>query len=677
MKNSSAKSASRRQPKLMYAAIALAGVAAVIGWLWYTGNISVGRNNTANMPMVKVLAWDNKALPPALVAQGKTFALKADYSKESAQKLAFKLLGTDQLESQDGMLYGYTWGEQPQGSSSAYTFVPETGAFSYASAQGKPLTASGSSIDKADAFLRSLVDDPTLTATATYRKKDRPGVTFVEFHRDWQKVGLPILNALGLLNTKENQTLADITLTSREDRISSSNIHQTSDNADGLARANDFNTATIGINDQTNSVTSVVSNIRQFKASDGKSAKLISYDKAVQKLTDNRAEFIYTTPAGAGLPAFDKVYPSGGADAKLATVTERTLAYLEEPQSVPQDKLEPYYLFRGTAELTNGHRVKFVAGVRAVDSGRWPSISWISKNARAVEGGGAGSSVVPNTPDECIPATTDLANVRAIFPGVNIGQLKPEALDRVKGTGDNARTGDWYAYSTNGGLSADDVVKSMEEVKRKYPDLNHRNPARVKVELGRLRSNLCPVRLTGKSPTIFVYGPLGTSLKITPTPQLTYADPALDGQNWPVNIGVSGAEVNGFLAPYIYYESVPASYTKPSNGWVVKKGHLPQLAKGIAKKLALTALEQERLLVELQQAALDVSASEVFVGLLPQAEVDQKLALTITPKVNTVRLHFYLAEANGRTVEPGLTKIERTDVMVLELGAVAPADAGH
>ncbi len=186
----------------------------------------------------------------------------------------------------------------------------------------------------------------------------------------------------------------------------------------------------------------------------------------------------------------------------------------------------------------------------------------------------------------------------------------------------------------------------------------------------------CPLRLTGASPTLFLYGPENTDYKVTPEVTLTYMDPVAEENSWLVHISDQGnTEVNNVERPYIYYEYEPVVFEKPQEGWVLNKSMLKQFAQKTLKDgLKLNDAETERGLFELQHAASTIKGTSVFIGLIAQSEVNQKVPITISPDPQAVyRLHFYVGSANSgenpRT--PLLYPLQRTETMALEIGSFA------
>ena len=178
----------------------------------------------------------------------------------------------------------------------------------------------------------------------------------------------------------------------------------------------------------------------------------------------------------------------------------------------------------------------------------------------------------------------------------------------------------------------------------------------------------CPLRVTGSSPTVFIYGQTGSNVQVESGADISYADPS--SNVWNVTIGDNSLRVNGLTRDWIYYEYENASFARPAQGWTVSKSELGSLgATVLSKKLGLTAQEAKRLNFELAHAASRVNADKVFVGLIAQNEVDSQLPLTVTAGYAVHRVYFYVGAAGKAVSAPSLEKIVRSPSMVVELGS--------
>lgn len=182
----------------------------------------------------------------------------------------------------------------------------------------------------------------------------------------------------------------------------------------------------------------------------------------------------------------------------------------------------------------------------------------------------------------------------------------------------------------------------------------------------------CPIRLTGSSPSVFVYGPEGMQVSVAQTAPKTYVDPATVNGSWDVTVHGSGLTVNGYERPYIYYEYSPVSFAKPQAGWVVNRSEMDSFVAGLAAKMKLNSAEAARLQYEAAHGLKAVKGESVFVGLIDQKELNTKLPLTFSKQPQAVdRIHFYLsaAAAGEHPAAPVVTPVVRAPYMVLELGS--------
>ncbi len=226
------------------------------------------------------------------------------------------------------------------------------------------------------------VDDGTLTRAVTYKQKEYPTVTFVEFHRDWEKTALPILNPIGLLNLPEGKPLTTLQLGETEPfTLKNPSIIATSNNEQGTMRPNDFNTVTVAVSTE-GTILSIESNLRKISEKSQVSKNdLLTPEDALEQFMQTGGDFALTIPAGTGPVSWEKVYPENLAKAENAIITDYILTYLENPPSVTQKSLVPMYTIRGIATLKSGYTVRFLQTLPALKSGH--SIFTYSRKAVA------------------------------------------------------------------------------------------------------------------------------------------------------------------------------------------------------------------------------------------------------------------------------------------------------
>ncbi len=622
------------------------------------------RLNAKSFPQVQFSNWVFPATAPLEKKEAQVYSFQTSFKKEYVVLLARKFGLTGEIKEKNNYFYlsqsSKTTGNQDN--LSFFVLDKNTGGFSYVSSQGIVLDKTLLS------FVQELTSDQTLSLFANYKDKRRSAeTTYFEFHRDWQKVGLPILNSFGLLNLPENQPLRALTFASKAGAGADSNIYATSDKADGLARLKDFNTLTVGITTEggKQKIISISSNIRPFKKTVLESSNLITFSQAKEKIVRRNYEYILTSPAGSGLVDFSKVYPQNKAVSENAQISECILAYIEKPPSVQQNSLFPYFLCRGTAQLTSGYRVNFVAATSAVLSSQ-SLLGVFAQDDTSQKQGTLGTpaptkppsqqqqSLPPPVVTECKPSVDELTETFVTADGVTIGIAQIYALLPTRKAG-------WFFVPPAGTSykTIDEITEFLQGLIDELKVKAETQPTQVRdfdqVFADYLDSEgKCPVWISTVSPSLFIYNNSGQGVEVKHGFNVTYFDKTED---------------------YIYYEYEKKQFNKPDQGWVVEKKDLSGLSASISDKLGLTPLESQRLLFELNHAATDVSSDRFFVGLIPQSEVENKLPLTFSPQPQVVyRLHFYVSSAeishlrgvtNGLTLQP----VTRKPFMVLELGA--------
>jgi len=337
---------------------------------------------TQNAPKVFFESYTNRSSFVNTSGNLKTYSLKTNFTSEEILSFA-KKFGVETIRpSNDSNIIIYNLSDKNK--KGIMSFDKQTGSFSYYSyGELYPVSyvQNQSAATEVKLFLKEIGLDETIVCTNTYQRKDTyPDTIFLECHRDWSKIGLPIVNLGGVLNIKEQRKISDLGVgklddfTPRDDSVFNvSNIDingnvRTENNANGKARPNDFNTITIGIA-KDGRILSVVSNLRWIdKETTINFNDLISQKDALSLFENHKEEYSLTIPAGAGLVDFNKVYAGNIASAKNAVINDISLVFLEKMMDAPQDKYEPYFLIRGTAFLNSGYTVKFVQVVSALKS---------------------------------------------------------------------------------------------------------------------------------------------------------------------------------------------------------------------------------------------------------------------------------------------------------------------
>lgn len=712
--------------------------------------------NAIQPPQALFGSWTGLQATQTYPSSSSVYTFKTDYTFDEAQTILNKLGFTSDITTENNTVVGYDAEEEGNGLSVAAVNLTN-GTMAYNSTDGIKLPAGATLGSKSVAFLRSLgMYDTTMEVGAQYKSKKHPGKTFVEIHRSWEKVGLPIFNAVGLLNLPEDQELSALTLDStNQTNGTDADIYATTDKSDGKTRSDEFNTITLGISDEDQSVTLIKSNMRPLATAAPSTSTLITYDEAVAMLRAGNYEFIYTTPAGGGDGTpWDKIFPQNKAEAQVANVSEALVVYLENHPSATQAALTPYFIFRGTAELSSGYTSRFVAGIPAISSTQ--SFSLVpAVHAQADDTGQKQGTFEmdpatrqqvdnPLTPTAVPPiqngvpipgAAGDQAvcdpTVAQMNPVVAYGGLYFGLAPRPD---KDHKPLEWYYIPTEGNVAVDSVlVANLQQIvdalqaainnpggnitqppvtaaaqnltptvyQTNEGDTGQKqstfevptvaqptytaqvaNKKDLKIRLFRKiigdiqdQVDYCPLRLTGSSPTVFIYGEEGTRVQVQPGADLSYASPYIpETGSWDVVTHADGSlTVNGLERGYMYYEYTGAGFAQPPQGWVISKSGISTFVSDVvAPGLGLTEQEAARAVFELTHAASSVTADTLFVGLVPQKDIDAALPLSVTGVSNVSRYHFYVAAAGTASVSsPQLEPIVRGSSLVLEIGSYA------
>ena len=557
-------------------------------------------------------------------------------------------------------------------------FNTGSGRYEYSSYGTYQLPAvSGSVTGNVSAFLLDLgLIDETVDCNITYQRTDIPDTTFVECHRDWNKTGLPIINFAGLLNIPDIQSVTDLQVGMVDENTPDNpDIVNVSTGQDGKERPNDYNTATVAVDSQGNLI-SINSNLKMIESSNQyASADLVTPEEAIARFQSADSLLSLIVPVDNNL-AWETVFPGNAAYDLNAQVSDILLTYIENPFG--GQSLTPLYLARCTATTAEGYEVKFlqaipalrnqlgmesaegqVAGLLAAAS-PYPTQYYDESLKLGTFNPDQGTVqqqaiTYPRSASPCVPAEDQLSPIISLGEFGMLGQWTinaPSPGDKY-GSGTTGKgyqqSGQWFLIPAN-----PQVLPEINQVVTAFDSLGvvGRGAEGGTRELDELQAewrkyNFCPLRVSGGSPTLIGYG--GT-YQVRVGREIVYLSPNPDNS--------------------IYYEYLPVKFSRPSQGWNVDKSDLSKFARTITKQLDLTSPEQDKLEFELNAAASKVNHQKLFVGLIPQSEVDGRIPLAVTPDVPVIRYHFYIGQANGPVLAPAIRPLVRSPQMILELGAV-------
>lgn len=297
----------------------------------------------------------------------------APFTKSNADTIASKLGVTSFNEKGDSENYEYST-TNDDSKRGTLVFNKESGTFSYESYgtfTPSSSTPSASVTQNTIELLKNLeIYDESIDCNITYEDTQKPGVKFVECHRNWSTLSAPFLNLGGVLNLPEQIKITSLQPGQVSPTMSLSNptITNVSTGGNGLARPNEFNTITVGMYDN-GQLYSIDSKMRKIE---GKTqvpeSDIMTSQEAYNAFIQGKGEMALTVPAGSGTVDYARVYPDNLAVTEIAAISEMTPAYLDKPFSAKQNAYEPYYLIRGTARLDSGYTVRFAQAIPALKS---------------------------------------------------------------------------------------------------------------------------------------------------------------------------------------------------------------------------------------------------------------------------------------------------------------------
>jgi len=179
-------------------------------------------------------------------------------------------------------------------------------------------------------------------------------------------------------------------------------------------------------------------------------------------------------------------------------------------------------------------------------------------------------------------------------------------------------------------------------------------------------SGLSSCYLTGESPFIFLYPTTPQQVTVTTEAKVTYSYPAIENNSWNIFADPSGTG--------LYYEYDPATVTfsKPTEGFVIKRNELEKTVTAISQKLQLNDKEGRRLQQEVSNALVGSDSSYIIVSIANKEEVNKNLPLSFSPQPESVnRIMLILNPTNSleKLKTPTIQSLTRHGFTVIELGA--------
>jgi len=650
-------------------------------------------------PKPAFTAWKGGDIAPVnYVEQTQIFELKTNFNSTDAQQVAqkFSLPGLPTIVSGSAVIKA----EPKTGDINRLMYDLKSGTYTYISSNGTKLIGVGANTaSKVESFIKGLYpNDSTLAYFSSYKRKSTgANITYYLVYRDWNKTStkkMPIFSPFGLLNLAEVNSLSGLNINSTLSLPTDADVYATSDRTDGYARADQFNAVTVGVQTKNGEekIISVNSTIRPLKSTSAKLGKVLPYNQAINLLKENKSEIFFITPSDKKAASWDTIFPGNVAKAEVGEIQESYMAYLEYPTFMSQSQIKPYFIFKGKAKLSNGYATRFIAAVPAIQgaqtTGFLPHFDFFGDVFAQAVTPIISPTADPNNPNndcqggQCqgtfqvtpgpSPAVTELP---AVTPGTS-GPCTPDQADLmymfVPNVGLWSYPGDEYWYY----VPPADRVPIQQEVTEVIQSAMLINPNRKTPEqiFAEAQSTKCPIKAAFHTPSIFIYGQKGTAITLSPSFPIK-AIPRLSAEGqWKAIIGDNGLiEINNLPNQYLYYEYSDISFTIPNRGWVIKKSQLPEFVKTVSNSLSLSTKEEERLAYELATSTEKISKDDLYIGLIPQGEIDKKLPLSLSPKpTNITRIHFYVSSIDAKpksVINPILTPVQKSGTSLFEVGS--------
>lgn len=650
-----------------------------------TENTTPAQRQTKTQPLPKTnfSEYSLNVVFPTLPALFKTYTFKTSVTAEEVQNWAktigFKnvvikeganlIMATDQMENDQALL----------------SVNKNNGSFLLINNTGFPVEIPDSDYGvAAKSFLDRLgIFDQSLVVSATYKRESAPGVTYVELHRDWNKLGLPLYNPVGILNLEEAVKLADVSLGYLENNApADADIVSSSDNHPGKIRPNNFNTATVAIDETTNSVITVNSNLRLFERIEQKPAgqSLKTPEEALEELQKGQYSFSLVKPTGEGDINLGNVFPENMVGVRDAVINDFILTYVDDVTQKKQTALIPHYLFRGTASLESGYQVQFVQTVSALKDNN--TLGLFAENAIPTVFTGQGNTIQYGTFN--IPAPTpgstaaDCSLIDHIFKLPNGGYMAWYP---------NSEPRNWFYIPPPGETLTPEELDAIDDEMRALTtaacNLSKKDPSICAAPANFSASNCYFVG--SASPFLHLYSKNTRDVKVRLNKnQIVYNDPPFtlpDGWDFRLDPASNLIFANGITGRGLYYE-FNKEYFRPefsklrddSRGFIVKKVDLKDFIDKLAEQLELNAAEKLSLSAELNKEKSNISAESLKIGIIDRQTLDKILPVQIYPQPETAeRLIFYLTEGNpdNKINPPVLKPVDRnSDFSLVEIGAI-------
>lgn len=642
------------------------------------------------LPKVEVDTYVLNTQLPQKPAQTKIHTLKTDYSEADVRAIALNL-GLLPFENQNVVVDKspsvYQIYDLQNDLFLAYDL--DNGSYIFSSDNGvRPSVSSSDPRDIAESFMiDSGLSQDCLTTTAAYESQSEAGVTIVEMRCDWDYLGAPFVNTIGVLNLDENTPLTSVRL---GDVRSGSTTFGADDEIDedfGQRGADDFNTVLIKI--RNNSIIHIGSNVPQIESSSTVSSnQIIAPLDALNALNVGNTNISLSSPAGAGYVELPKVYPNGLAEADEAKISDFMLAYTTIP-GFNQTHMCPVWVSRSSGVMNSGYNGLFVSTLQAVNDARCDNANGPGGTVAGVQSPSQGQRLAQNAPTPTGPAPTvqtgnsgsikydDLVFEFSEVPALGCPEASTftnaQVLDASKGIymmWKAAQQRKWYIVYTTEGVGGQDFESNSNKLNQAArTEYLRKRVDNIRTCKPRTSTNICPipdeltqgtalaskivscVLLTTGSPSLYVHTdtPRNVRFEIAPHAGIGFADPVFNEVTskfaaWDVFARPSDMTfANGITRHRAYYEFRRFALLEKFDDYVARNGDvdgivvkmenlIDTIEGDFAAAAGLSEVETKDIIAEVVRETRQMNSENVRVSLLPQAFVDTYLPVSIQPQ---------------------------------------------
>lgn len=293
---------------------------------------------------------------PTATTSGRVYPLLSDLSQAQVEPIMHRIVGRDiALQSESGAYIA-------SDAAALIKLDADTGWFTLQSPGGMPLPSVAGIESAVLAYVEQVFNEQTFMIKSYFTRRGEPDVRYYEVQRDWNKLGLPVVNLQELLPYSAKLSLAQWTQTPLPSWVqiipSDESIVYASDVTTGRARIGEVNTVIVGVKE--GKIVSVDSHMHLRDLSQSEQTdELVPALEALTKVTRGQYDMFVAQQDSAD----EKGKPIALSSGVLmnARVLQARLMYISTGSGQAQQALIPTYVFQGVATSERGHTVQFMA----------------------------------------------------------------------------------------------------------------------------------------------------------------------------------------------------------------------------------------------------------------------------------------------------------------------------